>query len=748
LPVRHLSAHAQGDPPRQRGDADEENVKTSRRDFIKTSALGSAALVLGFDSGRQLVAAEQAVEFKEFKPNGWIRIDENGAVTLTIGKSEMGQGVRTSLAMILADELEADWSRISVVQASPGPGFTSLGTGGSWSLGGSWKILRQAGATAREMLATAAAARWKVDRAQCVAANGGVEHRETRRRLDYGALAKDAAKLSIPANPPLKAVSQFKLIGHSKPRIDGHDIVTGKARYGIDVRIPQMLYASVERSPWPGAKPLHWNEGSARAIQGVHAVVPISTGVAVVANTTWSAMKGRAGLAVQWSDQPNGSFDSAAHRARLEKACQEQGVITRKEEPTEKVASPGRTIEATYFYPFYVHAPVETMNCTASVTEDHCAIWAPTQAPNLLQEEVADLLGMRPANVEVNVTLIGGGFGRRLGIDYALEAAELSRSIKAPVQVLWTRPDDMQHGHFQAASAHRLTASFDPQASIVTWRHTEAGSPHNIDKPRKTEAVRDAAYYQDLSWGVYDIPYAIPAIETSYVAVEIPIRHGPWRSVFAPSSVFARESFVDEIASASGADPLAYRLKLLEGPDTVRAGSLTIDRRRLRKVLEVVREKSGWTRPMGQREGRGVACNVYDGETHVAYVVEVSVNDAGEVRVKRVTAAFDCGLVVNPNGVEQQVESGILWGMSSALGGEITFRNGQAQQGTFADYAVARMRDTPAIEVHLVPSDRPQPFGAGEPPVPPIVPAITNAIFAATGIRLRSLPIHPENLRK
>lgn len=723
-------------------------MKTSRRAFLKTSTLGGVALVLGFDSNRKLIAAEHAPEFKEFTPNGWIRVDGKGAVTLTIGKSEMGQGVRTSLAMILADEMEADWSRISIVQASPGPGFTNLGTGGSWSLGGSWKILRQAGATAREMLVSAAAARWRVDRAQCVAENGSVLHHETGRRLDYGVLAKDAAALPVPANAPLKPTNQFKLIGRSKRRLDGHDIVTGKARYGIDVRVPKMLHASVERPPWLGAKPLRWNEANARAVHGVQSVVSISTGIAVVAETTWGAMKGRSALAVQWSDPPKDGFDSKAHRARLEKACLEEGVITRKEQPSEKVPPPARTIDATYLYPFFAHAPVETMNCTASVIGDRCTIWAPTQAPNLLQEQVAELLGVPRGNVAVNVTLIGGGFGRRLAIDYALEAAELSRAVKAPVQVLWTRSDDMQHGHFQGASAHRLTAGLDPGGHLIAWKHIKAGSPHNIDKPTKPEATKDAAFYQDLSWGVYDVPYAIPVIQTSYVSVEIPVRHGPWRSVFAPSSVFARESFIDEIASAVGADPLAYRLKLLEGADTVRAGSLTIDRRRLRKVLEVAREKANWGQPMGQREGRGVACNVYDGETQVAYVVEVSVHDDGTVRVKRVTAAFDCGLIVNPNGLEQQVESGILWGTSSALGGEITFRNGRVQQSTFSDYAVARMRDTPLIDVHLVQSDRPQPFGAGEPPVPPIVPAITNAIFAATGTRIRSLPVKSENLRK
>ena len=319
------------------------------------------------------------------------------------------------------------------------------------------------------------------------------------------------------------------------------------------------------------------------------------------------------------------------------------------------------------------------------------------------------LLGIPAEKVEVHVTLIGGGFGRRLAIDYALEAAEISRAVKAPVQGLWTRADDMQHGHFQAASAHRLTAAIDDKGNLVQWTHTKAGSPHNIDKPERPDVVRDAAYYQDLSWGVYDIPYVIPSIETAYVSVEIPVRHGPWRSVFAPSSVFARESLSTKSRLLPAMDPLAYRLKLLEGPDMVKTGSLNIDRRRLRKVLGVVREKSGWGERLPERSGRGIACNVYDGETHIAYVAEVSVNEVGDVRVKRVTAAIDCGLIVNPNGVEQQMESGILWGMSSALGSDITFRNGRVEQNSFTDYAVVRMRDTPEIAVHLVPGDKPQP---------------------------------------
>jgi isoquinoline 1-oxidoreductase beta subunit len=347
----------------------------------------------------------------------------------------------------------------------------------------------------------------------------------------------------------------------------------------------------------------------------------------------------------------------------------------------------------------------------------------------------------------VNVTLIGGGFGRRLAVDYALEAAEISRAVKTPVQVLWTRADDMRQGHFQAASAHRLSAGLDSADALVAWRHTKAGSLYNLKLPDPA-AVRDAQFYRDLSQGGYDVPYNIPSIETAYVAVDLPVRHGPWHAVFATSSVFAREAFIDEVAHARGSDPLAFRLELLKGPRMFMAGSLaSIDRGRLRRVLEVVQEKSGWGAAVAVRHGRGVACNIYDGETHIAYVVDVAVDDAGKVRVERVVAAVDCGLVVNPTGVEQQIEGGIMWGISSALLGEITFRGGAAQEATYADYGVARMRDTPAIEVHIVPSEATQPFGMSEPPVPPIAPAIVNAIFAATGKRIRRLPIRPEDLK-
>ena len=716
---------------------------TSRRAFLRTAALSGASLVIGFDGARLLKCAN--VEAISFQPNNWIRIDGHGAVTLTIGKCEMGQSVRTSLAMILAEELEADWTRIKLVQAKPSPG-SDLGTGGSDSIESNWQPLRQAGAAAREMLATSAAARWKVDRASCTASQGAIVHTATGRRVEYGSLVADAAKVPLPENPPLKNASDFKIIGQRTARIDGPDIVSGKARYGIDVKVPGMLYASLERPPWNGAIARQMQEDKARAVGGVRSVIKLSRGVAVVADNTWAAIKGRTALAVEWGEPPKEAFDSDAHWKRLENASRETGFVTRKEEPPSGTGAVTKTIDATYRYPFYAHAPVETMNCVADVQRNRCTIWVPTQAPERLQKQVAALLGIAPTNVEVNITLIGGGFGRRLGVDYALEAAEISRAAQAPVQLLWSRPDDMKHGHFQAASVHYLSAGFDPQGMPVSWKHTKAGSLHNI-RPLDPKAMRDAAWYQERSWGVYDVPYAFPAIQTAYVAVDLPVKHGPWRSVFAPSSVFARECFMDEVAHARGTDPLSFRLEMLKGADVVKAGSTTVDRRRLRRVLEIVRDKSGWGSPVAEGHGRGVACNAYFGHTYIAYVVDVAIDHENNVRVERVVATVDCGIVVNPIGVEQQMEGGIIWGISSALKGEITFRGGAAQQSTFADFAVARMHDSPAIDVHIVDSDAPEPFGMGEPPVPPIVPAIANAVFAATGTRIRSLPIRPEQLK-
>ena len=693
----------------------------TRREFIRVGVVGGSALAIAFRF-EDLAAAEA----KAFVPNAWVRVEPDNTVVLTVGKSEMGQGVRTSLPMILADELEAEWRSVRLVQAEPGPQFPNLGTGGSFSVRGSWRALRRAGATAREMLVSAAAQQWKVERASCRAERGAVIHAPTNRRLTYGQLTAIAATLTAPSDVVLKPIADLKIVGQPTKRVDGRAIVTGSGRYGIDIKVPGMRYATIIRPPVLG--------GTIKTFEKSANVIRIKRGVAVIGDSTWAALKAREKVHVEFDPGPHADFSSEKHAERLAEAAHQPGYLLRKE--GDAMGEPSLT--ATYQYPFYAHAPVETMNCVADVRRDRCEIWAPTQAPNNVQNEVAKLLGISPAAVTVHVTLIGGGFGRRLGWDYALEAAEVSKAIGAPVQVLWSRADDMKHGYFQAASLHQLSGRFDEQRKLVAWTHKKVSSLHNARGWPSESELNDPGYYRDsASWGVYDIPYNIPSIDTRYVRVDTHVPIGPWRAVFSPSSTFARECFIDELAHAAGADPIDFRLQLLEGPDMVQTGDLTIDRRRLRNVLQLLRAK--WA-------GRGgVACNVYDGETHVAYAAEVSVVNQ-QIRVRRVVCVIDCGLVINPLGIESQVEGGVIWGLSSALKGAITFRDGAVEQSNYRDFPVLRIDETPAIEIHIVPSHGDTPFGIGETTVPPIVPAVVNAIFAATGKRIRRLPIQPSDL--
>lgn len=712
---------------------------TTRRDFVKLSLLAGSGLAIGFRFDDA-----HAAEAIAFQPSGWVRIDPNGTITLTVGKSEMGQGVRTSLPMILADELEADWASIRIVQASPSAAFNRLGTGGSFSVAGSWMPLRQAGAAAREMLITAAATKLSVDRTSLRAQRGFVVHASSGRRAAYGELATAAAALLLPQDPPLKKISDLTIVGKATRRTDGPAIVTGKAKYGLDIRVPGMRYATIVRPSVLGGTVKSFDATRAKAVKGVRDVVKITAGVAIVADNSWAAMKARDVLEVELDAGANAAFSSELHVQRMEEAARHGGFTTRRD--GEPPASIARRIEATYHYPWYAHAPVEPMNTVADVRDTSCEIWSPTQAPNDVQNRVAGLLGLAPEAVTVHVTLMGGGFGRRLGWDYAIEAAEVSKAIGGgPVQVLWTRADDMKHGFFQAASQHRMSAGFDAEGKLVAWSHKKISSPHNARRKPTAEQLQDPLFFRGNSWGVYDVPYDIPFIETSYVPVPTPVPIGPWRAVFSPSSTFARESFFDELAEASGADPIQFRLDHLGGAEKLTAGDLTIDRPRLRRVLEVLRAKSDWGKPLPAGRGRGMAANVYDGDTHTAYAAEVTVA-GGKVAVTRVVCVLDCGLIVNPEGVASQVESGVIWSLSSALKGEITFRNGQAEQSNFHDFDVLRIDETPKIEIHLIPSHGDVPYGIGEPTVPAMIPALANAIYAATRKRIRKLPIRPDDL--
>jgi isoquinoline 1-oxidoreductase subunit beta len=733
-------------------------VRVSRRAFLHTGAAAGAGLLVGFQLPGVLNAADAAPAV--FRPNAYIEIAQDGAITLWVTRSEMGQGVRTTLPAVLAEELEVDLAKVRLEQAMPGARFKGirLRTSGSGSSSGTFRALRLAGATTREMLIAAAAQVWGVDRTGCRAEMGSVVHTPSGRKLGYGRLAEAAARQTPPSDPPLKDAGNFRLIGTRVKRTDGPAIVRGGARYGIDVRVPGMLVAVMERCPSLGGKVASFDGSKALAIPGVRHVVPIksgiSTGVAVAADTTWAALKGREALTVRWDPGPNHDFDSERFIRTMEQAFSKDGYPIRRDGDADgAMGSAATTIEAVYEYPFQAHAPLETMNCTADVRKGSCEVWAPTQTPETAYNDIIKTLGLPPETVKVHTTLLGGGFGRRLFVDYVHEAVELSKAIGRPVQLLWTRSDDMRHGFFHPASVDRLRAGLAADGRPVAWLHKAVGSDLSMFGLPSEEEKKDLQRYaKDGSpWGAFDNFYGFPAMKVDYVPVDCPVPTGAWRAVEYPSRVFARESFIDEIAHAARKDPLQQRLDLLQPGDVLELGDQRIDRGRMIKVLEIARDRSGWATPLSHTQdrfrGRGVAVNSYFGESYVAEVAEVAVaRDFSELRVKRVVCIVDCGLAINPAGLEGQIESGITWGLSAALHGKIDFVDGGARQEGYNNFTVMRMDGMPAIETLIVPSQAP-PSGFGEHAVPPVAPAVANAVFAATGKRLRRLPLTPARLR-
>jgi isoquinoline 1-oxidoreductase beta subunit len=721
-------------------------VSATRREVLRWGVVSGAALVLSVP-WNAADAVEALASPPPFAPNPWIRIGPDGAVSFVVPRAEMGQGVRTALAMLLAEELDVDLGRVSVHQASPGPDYRRMRTGGSASVQGAFLPLRKAGAAAREMLVVAAAEGWGVAPASCRTENGSVVHGASGRRAPYGGLVAAAAKQAVPKSPALKDPKEFRLLGRPRKKVDGPDIVTGRAVYGLDVKVPGLRVAALARPPVRGGRPLRVDDSRARAIPGVSHVVRVGDAVAVVAADSWSALKGRDALAITWDDGPNGTADSESHWKRLEEAGGRAGYPGRREgDAPSALAACEKRLSAVYRFPFQAHVPVEPMNAIAKVGDGRCEIWVGTQAANQAQELAAKKLGLPLDRVTVNMSLLGGGFGRRLAVDYVGEAVDVSIAVGGPVQVVWTQADDVRHGHFQPASVHRLAAGLDGSGRVAAWTHHVAGSFLTILDPPDLASPSLAA---DMAWGTSDSPYAIPNSAAVFVPVETPLPTGPWRAVFYPPCVFARESFIDEAAAAAGKDPLALRLELLAPRDIVKVFDYTIDRGRQARVLEVAAEKAGWGHPLpappGRRAGRGLACNVYDSDTYVAQVAEVSVGKDGSVSVHRIVTALDAGFVVNPLGAQGQVESGVVWALSAALHGEITLRNGRVVQSGYRDFPVVRLSDTPVLETHLVPSAG-SAAGVCEPPVPCVAPAVANAIFAATGRRVRRLPIRPADL--
>jgi isoquinoline 1-oxidoreductase subunit beta len=709
-----------------------ERGRLSRRALLKAGVGIAAGLTIGWDLPRGPRGVRSAGT--AFAPNAWLRIDADGRVTIVNSQSEMGQGTLTSMAMIIAEELDADWSRVRVEQSGADPAYGRGGdqiTAGSASIRGYLTTWRRAGAAAREMLVAAAAREWGVPAGELRAERGAVYHDATGRRLTYGELADKAATLPVPQNPRLKTPEQFTLIGTRVPRLDTPDKVTGRAIYGLDVSVSGMLVATVARCPVFGGKLASFDATRAKAVPGVRHVVPIVSGVAVVADGYWAARRGREALTVKWNEGANARVGSAGIRQAFADAAKQPGVVARRDgDATRALAAARRVVEAVYEAPFLAHATMEPQNCTAHVRPDGCDVWAPTQAQTWAQDEAMRITGLPREKVRVHTTYLGGGFGRRGEVDYVIEAVELAKAVKAPVKVVWSREDDIQHDFYRPASHNVLRAALGPDGAPTAWLHRIVSPGIVAQRSRMWLRRVDGTAVE----GAANQPYAIPNVQVEWTHKDLGIPVGYWRSVGASLNAFVVESFVDELAHAAGKDPLEYRRDLLRRSA------------RHRGVLELAAARAGWDTPAPAGRHRGIAVAFSYG-SWAAQVAEVSVGDDGRVRVHRVVCAIDCGLAINPDQIRAQMEGGIVWGLSAAVHGEITVAGGRVQQSNFHDYRVLRIDEMPVVEVHIVPSAE-APGGVGEPGVPPIAPAVCNAIFAATGKRVRRLPIRADELRK
>jgi isoquinoline 1-oxidoreductase beta subunit len=699
----------------------------SRREFLKVSLAAGGAMLLAFPAGRALAQGNPAKYV--LRPNAFVRIDPAGHVTLIIPQEEMGQGVYTALSQLLADELDVSLDRVTPEAAPPSdaiygsPMGGGQGTGGSTSIRAFYTALRQVGASARAMLVQAAAAQWHVDPASLRTENGEVIDDAGKRRLGYGALAAAAAKLPAPQDPPLKADKDFKLIGKSVKRLDTPDKVNGKAQYGIDVRMPGLKVAVLMAAPVVGGKVAGVDQAAALKVPGARQVVVLDDIVAVVGDHFWAAKQGLAAASPRWNDGPNASRNSQQILQELEIASR-RGVIAKKEGDADKGLSADPRIDAAYQVPFLAHAPMEPLNFTVHVKNGGCEMWGGSQVQASAQAAAAKVLGVPQEKVVFHNYMLGGGFGRRLDVDMVEKAVRVAQKVEGPVKVMWTREEDMRQDMYRPAYRNVMSASVNSEGRITGWMHRVTGGSviERMFGPLKNGIDNDALD------GATEMPYDVADQRIEYSQAEPrALRMGWWRGVGPNNTVFAIESMMDELAKKAGQDPIAFRLAhLAKNP-------------RLKAVVERAARESDWGKPLPARHGRGICAQRAFG-TYMATVAEVSVESDGTVRVRRMTSVVDAGRVVNPDTLASQVQGGLIFGLTAALHGDITIANGRVQQGNFNDYRMMRINEAPRIDVHIMPS-REAPGGIGEPGCTAGPPSLINAVAAATGIRLRQLPV-------